>query len=225
MPADQPGGTPSPAEIAQEISRARGLMSQAASAAKRRGLLPSHLASVVDGALAPQIDWREKLADWCTDLAVSDYSWKRPHRGYLVEWDIYAPSAQERTMGELVVASDISGSVSDGEFRQFAGELSAVHATLRPAKLHALQFTTLVARHDEYEPDDQLKLGKRHGSGGTTGQAVFDYLAEKGIEPVGVVDVDGSGDRAGERSRLSRAVGFDRPARYSPDFGERVDLI
>lgn len=215
---DMPGDA---ATVAGEKARQPGKLAQAVRMAKQRGTVPAGLAQMVAQDRASRVDWREKLADWCQQLAVADYSWQRPQRRYLVD-DLVAPAARSRVMGPLCVGIDVSGSVLD-DLPRFTGELRALHADLRPEALIVLWHDSAVAKVDVFGPDDELDL-KPVGGGGTDFRPVFARIAAEGWNPVGVVMLTDLCGPMGADPGLPVLWVSTRPG-MAAAFGEVVDLL
>jgi predicted metal-dependent peptidase len=66
--------------------------------------------------LQPQVDWREVMRDFITTTCTgNDYStWRRPNRRFMSS-GVYLPSGISERVDELVIATDMSGSIGDRE--------------------------------------------------------------------------------------------------------------
>ena len=73
-------------------------VTEAAEVAKQRGKLPGNIASFISDIISPKVDWRSVLWPFFTNLSNEDYSWRKPHRGYISE-DEYLPSMYNEGCG------------------------------------------------------------------------------------------------------------------------------
>jgi len=150
--------------------RLAGAMQQALQSGKLSGAL----ARMVDHLLQPQLPWRMLLARYMTTTARNDYSYTRPSRR---EGTAIFPS-QHSAQLEVVVALDISGSVSDDEMAQFLAEINALKGQIR-ARVTLLACDAELSQESPwiYEPWEELKTSHElTGGGGTSFKPIFDYV-------------------------------------------------
>lgn len=136
-------------------------------------------------------DWRELLRDFVvTQCKGNDYStWKRPNRRY-IGMDILMPSGISESVGEVVVAIDMSGSIGGYEVQKFLGELVGICEQVKPSKLRLLYWDTEVCGDEEYLMEEVASVKdttKPKGGGGTSVSCVSTYLQEKSIKPQCVI--------------------------------------
>lgn len=156
-------------------------LASAAQRAKEAGKLGGSLARLVEEALAPQVSWRALLARYLSQISRSDYSYSRPSRR---EGEVIHPSLRGQS-GELAVALDVSGSVSDADMAQFLGEINALKATLSVAvTLFACDAVLTPDGPWRFEPWEELRLPRQFtGGGGTAFTPVFDWLTQHAQQP------------------------------------------
>lgn len=168
-------------------------VTQAAMGARMAGKLPAAFATFVDELLRPRIDWRAALRAFVQQSARSDYSWRMPSPSYAPS-GLYLPALKSDAMPPLVVAIDSSGSISDAECAQFVSEAAAIMDEVRPERMYVVYADAAVHRVDEFEPGDQV-IPNVVGRGGTDFRPVFDWVAERGVEPACLIYLtDGIGD-------------------------------
>ena len=129
---------------------------------------------MVDHLLQPQLPWRMLLARYMTTTARNDYSYTRPSRR---EGTAIFPS-QHSAQLEVVVALDISGSVSDDEMAQFLAEINALKGQIR-ARVTLLACDAELSQESPwiYEPWEELKTSHElTGGGGTSFKPIFNYV-------------------------------------------------
>ena len=119
------------------------------------------------------VDWKEELSNLLQSVVASDYSWSRLNRNH--SWrGINLPSKVRSPQGgELAIAIDTSGSVSQHELNMFATEIQAMAEECRLEKIRVCYCDTVVRKNqqgewwDIYELDqgDDLELQVRGGGG------------------------------------------------------------
>lgn len=154
---------------------------QAVEQAKGKGSLPGDLAEALKDILKPVIDWREVLWPFFTAVCNEEYSWRRPHRGYISE-DEYFPSLHSEACPAIVFIQDSSGSVYTHQLKQCWSEIVAAHESSRPEELIVLSCDTQVHKEhiQVFGPDDDLAshVFKVGGRGGTEVIPAFEYVQE-----------------------------------------------
>lgn len=142
--------------------------------------------------LAPRVDWKQALREFIRDLCIGrdDSTWRRPNRRYLSD-GMLMPSMHSERVGEVVVGFDTSGSCfGSAEMTRFATEVRALIEETRPSTCHVIYWGTKVVGHQQFV-DGQFSVAnlKPKGGGGTDGSVLFDYLREKKINPVAIVQL------------------------------------
>jgi len=161
-------------------------MAGAAQQAQQAGKLSGTMKRLVDTLLQPSLPWRMLLARYMTAVARDDYSYTRPstRRG---EPAIFPTLKSEEI--NVLVALDVSGSVSDKELRECLSEINAIKGQMR-ARI------TLVACDSEliegfpqvFEPWEEVTLPDTLLGGGTTDfRPVFDWISQQDKQPNTVV--------------------------------------
>ena len=144
----------------------------------------------IDESLAPKIDWKVVLKDFVMSVTkgVDEFTWRRFNKRYLAD-DIYLPSTENDSVGEIVIAIDTSGSIGSKELSSFATEVASICETCTPDKVRIIWWDAEVDGEqvftDNYQ--DIAKLLKPQGGGGTEPQCVADYINEKKINAEGVL--------------------------------------
>jgi len=160
-------------------------VSQSANATKIMGKMTSGLERLVGQILKPLVDWREVLMRFIVRHKNDLRTLARPNRRFIGQ-GMYLPSVSGESLGDIAIAVDCSGSVSQDELDQFSAEVKTIWEDLYPTRLHVLYFDSRVAHYDEFNRGDDVVI-KPHGGGGTAFSPVFEYLDEKCIEPVACV--------------------------------------
>lgn len=175
----------SPAEQEQNAAEWKVKVAQAAQAAKMMGKMSAGVERFVGSVLQPKVDWREVLQRFVEKCKDDTRSWARPNRRFLSQ-GMYLPSCSGEAMGELVVAVDCSGSITDDDINQFSAEVTTIKEDSNPSAIHVVYFDSTVSHYDKFTRDDEIHITP-HGGGGTAFSPVFKYLEEHNIEPVACV--------------------------------------
>lgn len=167
-------------QLAKEVDQA--LRQGAILAGKHAGNIPREVAELTEA----KVDWREAtrefIASICNDRDES--SWRRPSRRWVGQ-DVYMPSSISETIGRIVIAPDMSGSIGNAELREFFTEMKSICESVRPEGVELLYWDTRVAQHETYaleQLDSLLAVTKPSGGGGTDPQCIVDYMKKHNIK-------------------------------------------
>lgn len=158
---------------------------------KLGGSKPQALADL----LTPEVDWREQLREFVTDLTRGGNlsTWRRPSRRWL-QYGMYMPSAEEEKVGRIVVANDTSGSIGE-MLTTFLTEVQSMVMTTKPEKVDLLYWDTKVRAHEVYTEETYKDLAtktKPEGGGGTLPSCIPKYMQTNQIKPIcAIVLTDG----------------------------------
>ena len=135
--------------------------------------------------LEPIIDWREVLREFVTASCKGkdEYTWRKFNRR-LIPSDLYVPTVENETIGEVVVAIDTSGSIGQEQINAFASELVSICEAVNPDSLRVLWWDTKVHGEQKFT-EDYGNIGallKPLGGGGTKVSSVAEYINEEKIE-------------------------------------------
>lgn len=150
------------------------------------GKMGANVPRDITDALTPKVDWREALRDFVTSHCADrdESTWKRPARRWIGQ-DVYMPSSISDTLGRIVVAIDMSGSIGANEIGQFLGEVKSVCESVSPEAIDLLYWDTDICQHETYERDalsGLLQSTKPRGGGGTSPQCIPNYIKAKSIK-------------------------------------------
>ena len=97
------------------------------------GKLGKKVPRAIDELFEPKLDWREMLRDFisATCKGNDEYTWRKFNKRMLPN-DLYLPSMENESVGELVIACDTSGSIGQKELTIFATELQSIVDTVTP---------------------------------------------------------------------------------------------
>jgi predicted metal-dependent peptidase len=180
------GKKPTAGEIKHEQGQWNVAVNQAKAVARQAGKLPAGLDRWVNKLLKPKVDVKALLSQFLMDTLKGDFSWKLPNQRYM-QTGFYLPSLQP-SVGKLqrgAYIADTSGSITDDELKDTASIIweivtkwdMEIDVFSVDKKLHKPVITI-----DSFsDPTKDLKF---KGGGGTSFVPAFDYIEEKGLDPV-----------------------------------------
>ena len=168
---------------------AKEILDQIDKALREGGMLAGRMGAkiprVISDLLEPKIDWREALREFVssTTKGNDEFTWRRMNKRHMAN-DIYLPSVENESIGEIVVAIDTSGSIGGAEITEFATELVSICDLCQPEVVRVLWWDTEV--HGEQVFKDNYSniatLLKPMGGGGTHVSCVSDYVNKNKIK-------------------------------------------
>lgn len=140
--------------------------------------------------ITPKVDWRIHLRTFmnATCQRKEQSSWRRPNRRFLHQ-DIIMPTLEGRSIRELLVARDASGSMYwEDRMTKVTSEMLGIAKLLDIEKIHVLDWDGEVAEggHTTYssrELESAPELKTVHGGGGTNPNCVSRYIDEVQLKP------------------------------------------
>lgn len=148
------------------------------------GRLGIDLPRSISDMLNPVIDWKKELAEFVTSSCKGkdEYTWRKFNRR-VISNDIYLPTVENETIGEVVVAIDTSGSIGQEQLNEFASELVSICEAVSPDAVRVLWWDTKV-HGEQLFTDNYDQIGsmlKPLGGGGTRVSSVAEYINKKKI--------------------------------------------
>lgn len=155
------------------------------------GRMGAKIPRTIQELLEPKVDWREALREFVTSATrgSDEYTWRKFNKRLMAN-DIYMPSMENESVGELVVAIDTSGSIDGVALTEFASELASICSVCTPSKVRVLWWDTEVHGEQVFNPEnyDNIKdILKPQGGGGTMASCVSDYINAKKINSEAVI--------------------------------------
>ena len=155
------------------------------------GRMGAKIPRVIGDLLEPKVDWREALRDFVnsTTKGKDEFTWRRMNKRHMAN-DIYMPSVENETMGEVVVAIDTSGSIGSKELSEFASELASICELCNPEQVRILWWDTQVHGEQIFKADEYQNIGgllKPLGGGGTMVGCVSKYINKEQLKPECVI--------------------------------------
>jgi predicted metal-dependent peptidase len=149
------------------------------------GRMGAKMPRSITDLLEPKIDWREALRDFVSSTVKGkdEFTWRRMNKRHMAN-DIYLPSVENETIGEVIVAIDTSGSIGSVELTEFATELASICSLCEPEKVRVLWWDTAVHGEQVFTGDytNIAALLKPLGGGGTHVGCVSDYINKEKLQ-------------------------------------------
>ena len=146
------------------------------------GRLGAKIPRVISDLLTPKVDWRDVLREFVSASikGADEFTWRKMNRRQLAN-DIYMPSQENETIGEVIVAIDTSGSIGTEQLTEFATELKSICEACCPDRVRILWWDTRVHGEQVFENkyDGIESLLKPLGGGGTHVSCVSDYIVKE----------------------------------------------
>ena len=155
------------------------------------GRMGAKIPRVIGDMLEPKVDWREVLREFVSSATKGndEYTWRKFNKRQMAN-DIYLPSMENESIGELIVAIDTSGSIGGQELTEFASELASICSVATPSKVRVLWWDTEVHGEQVFLPEhyDNIKeILKPQGGGGTMVSCVSEYLNKQRVEAEAII--------------------------------------
>lgn len=146
---------------------------------------------VIEELLTPKVDWREALREFISSATRGndEYTWRKFNKRQMAN-DIYLPSMENESIGELVVAIDTSGSIGGRELSEFATELVSICESVSPSSVRVLWWDTEVHGEQTFLPEHYGNIKdilKPLGGGGTRVSCVSEYLNKHVVRAEAVI--------------------------------------
>jgi predicted metal-dependent peptidase len=142
------------------------------------GTIPGGIQIEIDALLNPKLDWKTILQNYFSAFAKNEYTFKRPNRRYAGQ-DFIMPSLHSECLGEIAIAVDTSGSVSDDVFRTFLTEINDIKEKLNPLLTTIIDFDTQITHIHKIGPDESIRALPFSGRGGTDLHPVFEHYEKE----------------------------------------------
>jgi predicted metal-dependent peptidase len=154
------------------------------------GRMGSKVPRQIGDLLEPKVNWRDALREFVTSATrgTDEYTWRKFNKRMMAN-DLYMPSMENESVGELVVAIDTSGSIGGVELTEFATELASICDAVNPSKIRVLWWDTDVHGEQVFQDNyTNIKdMLKPQGGGGTHVGCVSDYIAKNKVPCEGVL--------------------------------------
>ena len=135
--------------------------------------------------LEPKVNWKQVLRDFISNSTKGkdEYTWRRFNRRRVAD-DIFMPSTEDETVGEIVIAIDTSGSIGGPELAEFTGELASICTMCEPERVRVLWWDTKVHGEQIFKGNYEniAKMLKPVGGGGTRVSCVSEHINKNKIK-------------------------------------------
>lgn len=129
--------------------------------------------------LTPKVDWKEALREFISSSVrgKDEYTWRRMNKRHMAN-DIYLPSMDNETLGEVIVAIDTSGSIGEKQLAEFASELVSICDVASPERVRIIWWDAEVAGTQEFTDNYAgiVSALRPQGGGGTNVSCVSEYI-------------------------------------------------
>lgn len=155
------------------------------------GRMGGKMPRAIGELLEPKIDWREALRDFVASSmkGKDEFTWRRMNKRHMAN-DIYMPSMENETIGEVIVAIDTSGSIGNRELTEFATELASICDLVSPDVVRIIWWDADVHGEQVFKPEQYQNIAsllKPLGGGGTEVSCVSKYINEKKLSAEAVI--------------------------------------
>lgn len=188
---DEHGTAPTDAMTPEErADKEKDVKEDLRQGAMMAGKVSKGVPQAVEDALAPEVDWKKEMQDFLSEACHGrdDMTWRRYNKRRIMD-EVYLPSTESETLGEVVIAIDGSGSTCGVVLAEFVDAVQLFCEQTKPSLLRVLWWDTNVHAEQVFDGDYTgiKRMLTPHGGGGTRAGCVSDYLIEKNINPVAVV--------------------------------------
>ena len=123
------------------------------------GRMGSKLPRSISELLEPKVDWRDALREFVSSAmkGKDEFTWRKLNKRQLAN-DLYLPSMENETIGEVVVAIDTSGSIGSVELTEFATELVSIIELAMPDSVRVIWWDAQVHGEQMFKPE----IGRAH---------------------------------------------------------------
>ena len=150
---------------------------QSQMAGDKPGSIPGDLERYIKELTNPQVPWNRIMSSFFSKLAKVDYSFKKPNRRFMSQ-RVIMPALSGEKLCTGAVAVDVSGSVSEDQFKHFISETASIIRNQQPDSIHFMQFDTNIKTNDEVKTLADLKKVDFKGWGGTDVTPVIQWAKD-----------------------------------------------
>lgn len=141
------------------------------------GMMPGDALRFILDSFESKVRWQDHLLVYLQAYNKSDYNWLVPNRRMMSQ-GLYLPSLHAPTLGEIDIAIDTSGSVTNEMFSQFVAEVSSIFSQYSPEAINLVQFDYGITAQDRIENVNDLLSVQFKGGGGTDPEQVLVQYSE-----------------------------------------------
>jgi len=160
-------------EVADVLIRAATRAKLDEASGNAAGYIPGEIEIMIEELINPKLDWRTILQNYMSSFTKDDYTFQRPNKRF--QPDYYLASLRSESVGEIAIAVDTSGSVSDDEFKIFLTEINDIKEKMNPSLTTIIDFDTKINHVHSLTQDQSVKSLPFSGRGGTNLKPVFEH--------------------------------------------------
>lgn len=138
---------------------------QSEMAQDKPGTIPGDIQIYLNKLLNPKLPWQQILRRFFKSMSQDDYTMSKPNRRFFPKYHL--PTLHSDALVDLAIAVDISGSVSDADFKQMISDIASVLRMMKPKKITLIQFDTRITNICNVRNIKELMQVKFVGRGGT----------------------------------------------------------
>lgn len=183
------------------------------------GTIPGEIELFLNKLLNPKLPWHTILRKYLQTMAKNDYTFKKPNRRFFPKYHL--PSLYSETLMDIAIAVDISGSVSDLEFKTFISEIKGIFSMMKPSKISLIQFDTEIKSVTEIRTLRELSQVSFRGRGGTAIAPVLEW-AEENKPQLLLVFSDGEFRFHGPQTRVNTIWLIHNTPQFTAPFGKVI---
>lgn len=140
------------------------------------GSMPGAFKSMLEKQLDPVLSWQDILAAYMMNYIKGDYSYQRPNKRFMP--GVYLPTQHEPTIGDIMIAIDTSGSITNQQLQEILSEAAHIKTRFNPEKMIMIACDSRI--HEIHEVDQLTNFSDLEftGGGGTSFYPVINYCKE-----------------------------------------------
>lgn len=194
---------------------------QCAQIAESRGDLPAGMERIIDRLTNPAVNWWDVLRSLLREQCSDDWDFQRPSLEYS-DSGFMLPSLHSEKCGDVVFATDTSGSIDNDMLAAFQTEKQNCLDEMRPKRLLDIYCDSQIHKVADYATGDVISK-EAPGGGGTSFVPVWEYLDKLDAPPKAVVYLtDLYGDFGSDPGVPVIWVTWTKPGTVEVPFGQVV---
>ena len=150
--------------------------------AKSAGKMPSSMQGVIDDINRPDVDLDDVLRRFVGGEQPDDYSYRRPNKKLYHSARMIAPTMDRFGVGNILLAVDTSGSMSDKELTHCLGVINAISEEMSPSSIRVVCCDMTINSVRDYEAGEAIMDITPNGRGGTLVRPVFDHVEDEQLD-------------------------------------------
>ena len=162
--------------LKREEQRVKTMIAQAYQASRKQGDLPASMDRIVREILHPRIKWIRRIVQEIASHSKSKHVWPPFNRRFIHE-GLYLHSMKGETIGNVVWATDTSGSVDQPTLDEMNAEFAGLARTY-DGEFTCLSVDAAVQKVEQFNSQNFPKRIEWKGGGGTNYRPAFRWVKE-----------------------------------------------